>query len=518
MSSLSDGPAARPRLHIDGRDAPAHASSTLSLKDLARDDHRLPSPLPTPPVQEALSKAPSVTSVKSDLPTIHSDEDYVSSSASSTQTRPEQHDASESSSPSETSPPLLPEGDVKTPGRGSEGSVRNGATPESVRRLSATGMQHLTASRHSLPIAVVPDGLTDQRNGRLSTSELQAIRQSILLGPDMSHGEDGGQGTPKVPSHGHPRTLSTPPMPRGRRSSVLTSPRRNSFNPLPDPVNLRSLPHTPVLDHVFPQTDGAELPTPRLPAVPIPPVSLPTHLQLELAAQKPSPLYIQRPHSVDVPYESSAIKMERLINVVLLTPFLERTLVFGALACLDSWLYTFTILPLRFLLALGILMRWWGHVFAKEARWVTGFVWYGMGRLWSRMRSGQTRHESTDGALDDDKASHASSFDFQHDNLRTPLRRGSQADGEAKRRVSASRVRAGPSGVFRHRRTKSRPSNLSAFNKADLLQGAIILFSAMALMKLDGSKMYHFIRGQSDIKLYVIFNVLEVSLPFPLPP
>ncbi|KAL2109462.1 hypothetical protein VUR80DRAFT_2449 [Thermomyces stellatus] len=513
MESRSDGPAACPRVHVDDHDAQPHDLSGQSPKGLPRDDHRHP----MPPLQEALSRAAAVTSVKSDLPTIQSDEDYISSSASSTRTQAEQHDdTSESTSPSDASPPLRPATEMKTPGSGGESTesqaVKNGAAPESVRRLSATGMQHLTASRHSVPVAVVPDGLADQRNGRLSPSELQAIRQSILAPPEMPRGTNGGERTPKMRSHGHPRTLSTPPMPRDRRSSVLTSPRRNSFHPLPDPAGLRSQPHTPVADRVFPQTSGADLPPPALPVVPIPPVSLPTHLQLELAAQKPSPLYIQRPQSVDAPYESSAVKMERLINVVLLTPFLERTLVFGALACLDAWLYTFTILPLRFLLALGILMKWWGHVFAKEALWITGFVWYGLGRLWVRMRSGRRRYEGADGApAEDDRASQASSFDLQHDHLRTPLRRGSQADGEAKRRVSASRPRPGPSSVFRHKRTKSRPSNLSAFNKADLLQGAIILFSAMALMKLDGSKMYHFIRAQSDIKLYVIFNVLEVG-------
>jgi hypothetical protein len=55
------------------------------------------------------------------------------------------------------------------------------------------------------------------------------------------------------------------------------------------------------------------------------------------------------------------------------------------------------------------------------------------------------------------------------------------------------------------------PSNLSAFHKADLLQGAVIVCSSMALMTLDASRMYHFIRAQSAIKLYVIYNILEVS-------
>ena len=55
------------------------------------------------------------------------------------------------------------------------------------------------------------------------------------------------------------------------------------------------------------------------------------------------------------------------------------------------------------------------------------------------------------------------------------------------------------------------PSNLSAFHKADLLQGLVIICSSMALMTLDASRMYHFIRAQSAIKLYVIYNILEVG-------
>lgn len=55
------------------------------------------------------------------------------------------------------------------------------------------------------------------------------------------------------------------------------------------------------------------------------------------------------------------------------------------------------------------------------------------------------------------------------------------------------------------------PSNLTAFHKADILQGLVILLSSMMLMTLDASRMYHFIRAQSAIKLYVIYNILEVG-------
>ncbi|KAJ4288772.1 hypothetical protein N0V88_007308 [Collariella sp. IMI 366227] len=147
-------------------------------------------------------------------------------------------------------------------------------------------------------------------------------------------------------------------------------------------------------------------------------MSIPTLLQLELAGQRPNPLYIHHSYTSDIPYESSAIKFERLKNFLLVPWFLERAIVFGALACLDAWLWTFTILPMRFCIAVSELVRC---------------------------------------------------------------------------------------------RTKSSPSNLTSFHKADLLQGAIIICSSFALMNLDASRMYHFIRAQSAIKLYAIYNLLEVG-------
>jgi len=73
-------------------------------------------------------------------------------------------------------------------------------------------------------------------------------------------------------------------------------------------------------------------------------------------AQRPSPLYILG--TPDAAYESRAAKFERLQNVLLLPPFLERAIFFGALACLDAWLHTFTVLPIRFCLALNVLIKW----------------------------------------------------------------------------------------------------------------------------------------------------------------
>ncbi|SPO04740.1 related to membrane protein [Cephalotrichum gorgonifer] len=528
MDDRSEGPVPAPTAHPRPGDHADDAQMTLGPNGLtlkipppdSGNDRQLPPPFPTP------SPSPPSAVSGTDLPTIHSDEDYASSSASSPQTHAGQNDGSEPSSLSDSAMPSLPkmtdatkienDGDHSPETR----SINSGAGHENVRRLSAAGMQHLTASPHSLPIAVVPD---QGRNGRLSASELQAIRQSILLAPGMRAGT--GEASPTDPSlrgTAHPRTTSTPPMRRNRKPSVVSSPRRNSFHPLPQPMNLRrSLPNTPIPHYASVRAEGSSDAGLQTPAIPIPPVSLPTHLQLELAGQRPSPLYIQRPDSADVPYESSAVKMERLLNMILLPPYLERTLVFGVLACLDSWLYTFTILPLRFLVALWILIQWWGHVFAKEVRWITGFVWYGLGRLWVRGRIGRRRKDSVDAALEEDEKTGQGGTSFESwaqdgasRRRASRAREGSQGGGENAERnsgQSSSQYKPRPARAMGHRRTKSRPSNLSAYNKADLLQGLIVLCSAMALMKLDGSRMYHFIRAQSDIKLYVIFNILEVG-------
>eukprot|EP01128_Nolandella_sp_AFSM9_P005118 TRINITY_DN242_c0_g1_i2.p1 TRINITY_DN242_c0_g1~~TRINITY_DN242_c0_g1_i2.p1 ORF type:complete len:633 (+),score=142.70 TRINITY_DN242_c0_g1_i2:670-2568(+) len=44
----------------------------------------------------------------------------------------------------------------------------------------------------------------------------------------------------------------------------------------------------------------------------------------------------------------------------------------------------------------------------------------------------------------------------------------------------------------------------------DLLRGILVFFGFFLLYYLDSSRLYHFIRGQAIIKLYVIFNILEI--------
>lgn len=448
--------------------------------------------------------------------------------------------------------------------RSGSGTVTKAASHDNVARLSAAEMQRLTSAPESLPVAPAPQRRSIAHDLVSRTPEqLQAIRRRLLQPHQHQHSVDHGApagGSETAGDGGYrpqsPRTVSTPPTPRVAADDGLSgsaSQRRYSFGPAsprPTPLDIDSpgdpsggltngaapLPAVQTANAQqqrqqpppTPPVDGS--PVPRLPSpapnlIPLPPMSLPTHLQLELAAQRPSPLYIHHSYTDDMPYESNAVKLQRLKNV-LLAPYLERTLNFGALACLDAWLHTFTILPIRFILALAVLVKWWGYVIGKEGRWLVGFVWYGLGRMWSRARgrdASRTPSEASDrersrsrvrGAESSVEAGPAYSF-----RLRGRQQRGrteSHVDSTDDERPKAFRPPQprdpGPkTGAFRHRRTKSQPSSLSAFHKADLLQGAVIVCSSLALMTLDASRMYHFVRAQSAIKLYVIFNILEVG-------
>nr|POE64963.1 endoplasmic reticulum membrane protein 65 [Quercus suber] len=229
--------------------------------------------------------------------------------------------------------------------------------------------------------------------------------------------------------------------------------------------------------------------------LPVPPLSLPTYLQLELSSDRPSALYLHRPASSDFPYESSQVKFERLLDLLQLPMFLEEVLWFGAIACLDAWLYTFTILPLRFFKAIAILSKWLIHNALKEGLDILVFIYDGIGRLWSR-RSLSTSDTKARLMMTDGK---------QRQQSRSGgTIRDDQTNGRAMTPSAEAQSRK------RHRRTRSSPSALLPNHKADMLQGLLIICSCTMLMYFDASRSYHSIRGQSAIKLYVIYNVLEV--------
>lgn len=148
--------------------------------------------------------------------------------------------------------------------------------------------------------------------------------------------------------------------------------------------------------------------------------------------------------------------MERIVNMLKLPAKLEGALFFGVLACLDSWLYMFTILPLRFLKALGVLGDFWAACMRD----------YLMNPDGKKLQ----------------KAAH-------------------QKEGEdrAKRKAVPAR-----------KRERKKTSDLLPSQKADLLRGLVVFITCWFLMLFDASKMYHTIRGQNGIKLYVIYNMLEV--------
>lgn len=56
-------------------------------------------------------------------------------------------------------------------------------------------------------------------------------------------------------------------------------------------------------------------------------------------------------------------------------------------------------------------------------------------------------------------------------------------------------------------------SELQPSQRTDLLKGLLIVLTYLCMTMFDASRVYHSIRGQSSIKLYVLFNVLDV---FPL--
>jgi len=312
---------------------------------------------------------------------------------------------------------------------------------------------------------------------------------------------------PELPA----RTVSTPPFIRRKSSGTkgygilqdTTNQYKASRNIPPplDPKESRNVnPNGPA--HLKPSPLPHDTSSP-LTSLPVPPLSLPTYLQLELAAERPSPLYIQQALSSDSTYESSAIKFERLKNFVALPRQLEQILWFGALACLDAWLYSFTILPLRFLNALGILAGWWLKNAWKEGYDLIEFVYLGLGRIRRRQQLSKATAASTQLLKDENHPQSGSSA------TSPPLQVG---DGSGNGNLQS---RPGPPtrkpSALKNCRSRSKPSALTASHKADLLKGLLIVLSCLLMMRFDPSRMYHDIRGQAAIKLYVIFNVLEVS-------
>ncbi|PWW77986.1 DUF747-domain-containing protein [Tuber magnatum] len=168
------------------------------------------------------------------------------------------------------------------------------------------------------------------------------------------------------------------------------------------------------------------------------------------------------------PDDTAEIAIERIMNVLLLPPKLEGALWFGALACLDSWLYMFTILPLRFMRALGLLCAFW---------------WGGLMGYCTRSRRDAKDHRS----------------------------RNRSSSSATKADVSKWEKPRGDKPLLNSRRKAARVSDLLPSHKADILRGLVVFCTCWILMRFDASRMYHSIRGQNGVKLYVIYNMLEIG-------
>ncbi|RVX75627.1 hypothetical protein B0A52_00980 [Exophiala mesophila] len=272
-----------------------------------------------------------------------------------------------------------------------------------------------------------------------------------------------------------PRSASTP----GQIKSPKSPPRHERPRPsLKPPI---SSAHVDARQSRRNSSTSRPLPSPMPSSLPLPPLSIPTYLQLELSSQRPSQLYIHQSTATEFPYESSSAKIERLLNFLLLPPHLESVLWFGTLACLDAWLYTFTILPLRLFKSFYILAKSWATNLMKESSYISGFVYSGAGRMWNRRRSSVTPRVS--------KKTSTGADEHQPPPPLTPHSRRYPRH---------------------HHRTKSVPSTLLPDDKADMLKGFLIICTCLILFRFDASRMYHWIRGQAAIKLYVIYNLLEV--------
>lgn len=258
-------------------------------------------------------------------------------------------------------------------------------------------------------------------------------------------------------SHLSPKSASTP-------SARNSTPNRRDFN---SPLSG----HAPTTTHLL----KSATPTPSS----FPPLPLQTYLSLALSSptshakpttfpspREPGPTPSTSTHYPPQhhPDDSAAIAFERITNFLLLPGKLEGALWFGMLACLDSWLYMFTILPLRFVRALGVLFAfWWGGI-KSSLSWGKG----------SRQRSSSSAGGSE----------------------------GSSPEASKREGVKGKRVKI--------------VSDLQPTHKADILRGLVVFTSCWILMRFDASRMYHSIRGQNGIKLYVIYNMLEVCIHVPM--
>ncbi|KAI8925644.1 eukaryotic membrane protein family-domain-containing protein [Entophlyctis helioformis] len=219
-------------------------------------------------------------------------------------------------------------------------------------------------------------------------------------------------------SRSHPPPLQYTPIARkpsvpSLSSSAASSSQSSASKPFADLPQSTSEP-TPA-----PAPPAAPAPTPA-PALP----SSSTTATLQPSAAQPGPIsraidslwdYVKGELTSGDFDESQDLKTERIRNFLNVPLEIERLMYFGYLICLDSFLYIFTILPLRILIAIWCIIKW-------------------------------------------------------------------------------------PFGG----------SPLKPAQKTDIVKGVLVCICTLFLQFFDASRLYHSVRGQALIKLYVIFNVLEI--------
>jgi hypothetical protein len=412
----------------------------------------------------------------------------------------------------------------------STGDPRRSSSPhqrkqekEKVLKLSPSQIDALMSSPESIPVHKIPEIVDEEDDVASAPRTLSSMDEALakarnraefmrsISGSFYQRRNSKGIHLDDPPSFlftDEDAPMSAPIRQRPLASRVVSSPvahpRRNSISDEQrvgarmKPKNAPSHVDLPPQNNLKPADLRDPNPSPMPQSIPLPPRSIPTYLQLELSSLPPSPLYIHRSKNAEFPYESSRVKIERLLNFLLLPPALEQVLWFGALACLDSWLFSFTILPLRFIKALYILISSWMNTVASEAQFVSDFVRKGVVRVWRRRQKDTERKSSS--------APHSS----DHPNGSSNGSLNGKPDLDTSLRAEGSRWRK--FGIqSKHRRQKSVPSALEPDDKADILKGLLMICTCVILSYFDASRMYHWIRGQNAIKLYVIYNVLEVG-------
>ena len=371
--------------------------------------------------------------------------------------------------------------------------------------VDSTPSKNRAASINISSARYVEDGFDPQSRANATQSELSPLtNDKHPLQPPLSRADK--RSASERPAFGT-RSTSTPLMKR-----KLSGNKMNGITPISIPKSRQS---RNAFDSFHARDVGTDprglkpddrLPSPFAHSIPLPPLSVPTHLQLEVSSSRPSPLYLYRAPEIDHPYEPTQIKLERLQNFLFLPPQLEQVLWFGTLACFDAWLYTFTILPIRFGKSLSMLGSSWARNLSAEISFISHFIYVGVGRMWKR-RSAKPSHLPTEAMLRSEQTPEQSKT-----KRRVPSPAGRFTEETPSARYSqpnSSRARTSRT----HRRTRSEPSKLLPVEKADILKGLLIIISCYILMYFDASMMYHNIRGQAAIKLYVIYNALEVGSP-----